>query len=258
MVFCWVLLGHVFQVGLMSFKVWLLSMQQFCERAGVLAIMGSHDEGQMHPYSYSEQGRCLSVWHSIVSKLLGCSHSCLVTSPAGTQRTMLASQLHILGRLLLLSAVVPWYLFQKHCWHTCPLSSACWWCLKVGKTSLEEELREETGAVFLAQFSEQFCSSGIGRLAQSHKFLLLQKAEMWPRISTKKCQAWACCEVIWSFLSSTEQLSCRLPSCPVPQLLSLAWSWQAFSVQWVLPRQCLFEGEVSNNINNLLFIICCL
>lgn len=233
-----VLFGHVFQVGPMSFRVWLLSMQQFCERAGVLAITGSHDEGQMHPYSYSEQGKCLSVWHSTVSKLLGCSSSCLVTSPAGTQQTMLASQLHILGSLRLLSAVVPWYLFQKHCWHMCPLSSACWWCFKVGKTSLEEELVEETGAVFLAQSSEQFCSSGIGCLAWSHKFLFFQKAELWPRISTKNCQAWVCCEVIWSFLTQSSSPA------DFPHVLYLS------SLPWLgLDQHSLFGGSYPDSVS---------
>lgn len=59
----------------------------------------------------------------------------------------------------------------------------------------------------------------------------------------------------------TEQLSYRLPACPVPQVVglhSLAWSWQAFSLLWVLPRQCLFEGEVSSNAYILLLKICCL
>lgn len=99
-VFCWFLFGNFFQVGLMSFMVWLLSMQQFCEHTGVLAIMGSHDgescqgESQMQLHSCSspsQQGKCLSVWNCIVSKLLGCSPSCLVTSPAGAQKMMLAA-----------------------------------------------------------------------------------------------------------------------------------------------------------------------
>lgn len=137
--------------------------------------------------------------------------------------------------LLLLTAPVPWYLFQKHCWHTCPLSSAFCWCFKVGKTSLEEELVEETGAVFLAQSSEQFCSSRIGYLAWSHKFLLLPEAELWPRISTKNCQTWACCEVIWSFLTQGSSPA------DFPHVLYLRFGG---SLPWLdLDKLSLFSGS---------------
>lgn len=53
----------------------------------------------------------------------------------------------------------------------------------------------------------------------------------------------------------TEQLSYRLPACPVPQVVglhSLAWSWQAFSLLWVLPSVSLRGKSVATPI------FCCL
>lgn len=177
----------------------------------------------------------------MVSKLLGCSPSYLVTSPAGTQKTMLTIRLHILGRFLLLNAEIGWYLFQKHCWHMYPLSSACCWGFQVGKTSLLEELLEERGAVFQHRSSERFCSSGIGCLARSLKFLLLQKAESWPRISTKNCQAWACCEVMWSFLTQSSSPA------DFPHALYLRlWG----SIPWLgLDKHSLFCGSYPDRVS---------
>lgn len=65
--------------------------------------------------------------------------------------------------------------------------------------------------------------------------------------------------LLWSDMEfpDTEQLSSRLSTCPAPQGVGLhfsAWSWQTFSLLWVLPRAYLFEGEVTSNTYNL----CCL
>lgn len=228
MVWCCFLFGHFFQVGLMSFTVWLMSMQQFCEHAGVLAVTGSHDEGQIQPRNYSslsEQGKCLSVWNCIVYNLLGCSPSCLVTSPAGTQKTTLAHQLHILGRLLLLGAL------ESVSKALLTLVSFVLSMVLQGRKnfSLGRTSRGNRSCVS-AQKLWTILLIWNRMLSSIPQILITSEGRVVAKDLNKELSS---LDVLWSAVEfpDTEQLSCTLPAGPVPQVLglhSLAWSWQAF------------------------------